>query len=98
NACAGSANCGVRPGVHAHAVIGDLDGDPVALEAAAQSDRAAVNARLQAVLDAVLNERLQQNAGHQDLERAWVDVFFDAQLVGAEADNFDVEVIVGELQ
>ncbi len=96
NAGAGAAQCG-RAVAHAHAIVGHFDRNPVALQPAAQRDRAAVDARLKAVLDAVLDERLQQDAGHQNIEGARIDLFFNAQLVGAEAHHLDVEVIVGKL-
>jgi hypothetical protein len=50
------------------------------------------------VLDAVFNQRLQQDAGHQNLQRARIDLLFHAQLVGAKAHHFDVEVVVGKAQ
>ena len=57
-----------------------------------------MDAGLEAVLDAVLNERLKQDAGDEDVERAGIDFLFDVQLVGAETDDFDVEVVVSEAE
>ena len=92
----------VRPGAgavaHADAVVGYLDEYAVAGKLAAQGDGSAMDARLEAVLDAVFDKRLQENAGHEDVERPRIDFFFDMQLVGAEADHLDVEVVVGEAE
>ena len=97
DAGAGAAQRGAAV-AHAHAVVGHFDEIRSPSSAAAQRDRAAMDARLKSMLDAVLDERLQQDAGHQNLERARIDLLFHAQLVGAEADHLDVEIIVGKLQ
>ena len=89
---------GARAVAHADAVVGYFDEDAVAVELAAQGDGAAVDARLEAVLDAVFDERLEQDAGDEDVEGSRIDFLFDVQLVGAEADHFDVEVVVGEAE
>src|SRR5258708_15568011 len=47
-----------------------------------------------AVLDAVLHQRLQQDAGDNDVERVRIEMFVDAQLVPAKADYFDIEIVV----
>ena len=57
-----------------------------------------MDARLEAMLDGVFYERLEKDAGHGDVERARVDLFFDAEFFRAEADDFDVEIIVGEFE
>ena len=44
---------------HTYAIVGHFDDHAAAFKAAAQGDGAAVNARFEAVLDAVLNQRLE---------------------------------------
>ena len=51
----------------------------------------------QAVLDRVLDERLQQHARDHDVEGVGVDRFLDLQL-GAEAHRLDVQVLVDRLE
>ena len=68
--CAGSV-------AHAYAVVGHLDEDAIAGEFAAQGDGAAVYARLESMLDAVFDERLEQDAGDENVERLRIDFFFD---------------------
>ena len=71
---------------------------PIAIKPAAQGDGASVDARLKAMLDAVFNQRLKQDTGDEDIEGPRIDVFFDPQLVSAEAHHLDVEVVVSEAE
>ena len=57
-----------------------------------------MDAWFEAVLDAVLDERLEQDAGDENFECAGIDLLFHSELVGAEADDFNVEVVVGEAE
>ena len=91
-------NSGVGTVAHADAVVGHFDEDAIACELAAQGYGAAVDARLESVLDAVFDERLKQDAGDEDVERVGIDLLFDLQLVCAEADDFDVEIVVSEAE
>ena len=50
------------------------------------------------MLDRVFNHGLQQHAGDKGVERLFVDLLEDLQLVAAEADHFDIEVIVDEFE
>ena len=91
-----AGDSGARAVTHADAVVGYFDEHAIPSELAAQRDGAAIDAGLEAMLDAVFDERLQKDAGHEDVERLRVDFFFDVELVGAETYDFDAEVVVGE--
>ena len=67
------------------------------MEAAAQGDCPSIDARFQAVLDAVFNQRLQEDAGHQNLQRVGIDMLFHLEL-GAEANDLDGQIIIGKSQ
>ena len=62
---------------------------------AAQPDGAAFHFAAQAVLNAVFDQRLQQHAGHQHIQRVVGDLLFEAQLV-PEAHHLDGQIIVDE--
>ena len=82
--------------VHADAVVLHLEQQAAVGEnAAAQGHGAAADAWLEAMLDRVLDQRLQQHAGDDDGQRLFGDLLDDAQFF-AEADDLDVEVVVGE--
>ncbi len=46
------------------------------------------------MLDGIFDHWLQQHAGHKSIEGLFVDFFEDLQFVAAEADDFDVQIIV----
>src|SRR5260370_7682499 len=46
------------------------------------------------MLDAVFHQRLQQDAGHNDVECVWIKMLVDTQLVPAKADYFDIEIVI----
>ncbi len=46
----------------------------------------------------ILHQRLQNHAGHDHIERFRVDLFQDLQLVTAEANHFNPQVVVDEIQ
>ena len=48
------------------------------------------------MLDGILNQRLQDHAGHVGFERLSIELLGHTQLL-AEADHFDVEIVVDEL-
>src|SRR5262249_47551763 len=74
-----------------------FDGDVVFCDVTAQIDATAVNLRRESVFDRILNQRLQQHAGNHDVERCRIKLFYDTELVAAEANNFDVEIVVDEI-
>jgi len=82
-------------GRDADAVVLDFDDEPFALHPAAQGDGAAGDTGLEAVLDAVFDERLEEHAGNGNVQRARIDFLYDAELLAAEADNFNAEVVLG---
>jgi len=86
------------PVAHAHAVVSYFDDHAIAFELAAQSYSAPVNARLESMLDRVFNERLKQNAGNQDVEGVRIDFLLNVQFVCAEADHFDVQIVIGKAE
>ncbi len=49
------------------------------------------------MLDGVFDERLEEHGGDDDVEGVGGDFFYYAELF-AEADDFDVEVVVGEVE
>src|ERR1700690_2620275 len=58
----------------------------------------AFKARRQAMLDGIFDHRLQQHGGDEGGESFFLDFLEDLQFVAAEADHFDVEIIVNEFQ
>ena len=84
-------------GSHADAVVFHLDDQLGVGETAAQVDAAAFDLRGQAVLDGILHQRLQQHAGHHDVERSGIQFLPHPQLVAPEANHFDIEIVVDEL-
>ena len=50
------------------------------------------------MLQAVLDNRLQQHVGHKRFQRRVVDVLHNFQIFAAEPRHFDVQIIVDELQ
>ena len=49
------------------------------------------------VLDGIFHQRLQQHAGHHHVERIRIEFFHHFQLVAAKADDFDIEIVVDEI-
>ena len=60
-------------------------------------DASAADLPREAVLDRVLDQRLQDHARHDDVERVGMDLLLDAQL-RAEAHDLDVQVFVDRLE
>ena len=50
------------------------------------------------MLDRVFHQRLQQHAGHHHIERCRLQFLHHSQLVAAEAHDFNVEIVVDELE
>ena len=50
------------------------------------------------MLDAVLDQGLQQHAGHQQLQRVGIDFLHHAQLLRAKPHHLDAQVVVGKGQ
>ena len=94
----GPGRRGSRPMRHADAIIFHLDNQAVAGVAAADMDAASVHLRREAMLDGVLHQRLQDHAGHEKVERGWLQFLYHFQLVTAEARDLDVEIIVEEFE
>src|SRR6185312_937404 len=83
---------------HAGAVILNFKNQAMLrLQAAAQGDLSPVNLRRESVFDGVLHQRLQHHAGDNHLQAERIEVFYNPQLFGAEASDFDVKIIVDEL-
>jgi len=50
------------------------------------------------VLEAIFDHGLQEHAGNEGFESFVVDVFDDVEIVAAEPGNFDIEIVVDELE
>src|SRR4029077_15478126 len=83
---------------HTHAVVFDFDNQLGVRHPAAHVNAAAFDSRRKTVLDGIFDQRLQQHAGDHDVQGMRIEFFDYAQFVTAKADDFDVEVIVDELQ
>ncbi len=82
---------------NAHAVVFDFNQQAAVRLPRAHVDLPAFHFRREAVLDGIFHHRLQQHAGHKCFERGGIDLFENLQLVSSEADHFDVEIIVNEI-
>jgi hypothetical protein len=80
-----------------HSIVFDLDDGAAVFAMAANRNHARPDLPGEAVLDRVLDERLQDHARHDDIERVRADLLADAKL-GPEANDLDVEVLVDRLQ
>src|SRR5204863_1756719 len=78
---------------HAEPIVGHLDGDAPFVQGGANGNTAASNLCRQAVLDRVLDERLQDHARDDHVERIGVDLLLHPQL-RTETHDLDVEVLV----
>src|SRR4029079_11349522 len=76
-----SADSSVGAVAHANAIIGHFDDHTIAVELTAQGYGAAVNTRLETMLDGIFDERLKKDAGDQDIQGVRVDFLFDMKLV-----------------
>ncbi len=85
-------------GGDAHAVVFDFDEQAAVEPARAEMDLASLEARGEAVLDGIFNHGLKQHAGDECLESLVVNFLEDLKFVAAKADDFDVEIIVDELE
>src|SRR5277367_5828616 len=86
------------PRRNAHSIVFNLNQQLRAIQSAANGDCAAADARLQPVLDAVLDQRLQDHARHRQVKRCRIDLLHHLQLVRAKAYNFNSEIIVSKIQ
>src|SRR5450755_1372683 len=59
---------------------------------------AALKARRESVLDGILHHGLKQHAGKKGFERVFINFLEDLEFVAAEANHFDVEIVVNEGQ
>jgi hypothetical protein len=85
-------------GGDAHSVIFNFDKQAAIHAASANVDFSSLQARGEAVLDRVFDHGLKQHAGNESLQSVLVNFLENLQLVAAEADHFDVEVIVDEFE
>jgi len=94
---AGDGGGGGAAGLDADAVVFDFEEEAAVRDAGTESNGAAGDAGLEAVLDGILDEGLEEHGGDDDVEGVGRDFFDYAELV-SEADYFDVKVIVGEVE
>ena len=81
----------------ANPVVDDVDDGVALLEPAPDRDAAVAKLLRETVLDRVLDERLQQHARDDQIQRGRIDVLLDAQ-GRAEANDLDVEVLVDRVE
>src|SRR5580704_10038200 len=85
-------------GGDAQAVVFDFN-EQAALDATgAEVDFAAFEARGETVLDGIFDHGLKQHARDKSFESLVVNFLEDLKLVAAEANDFDVEIIVDEFE
>ena len=85
-------------GRDAQAVVFDFNEQAAIEMAGAEMDFAAFEARGETVLDGIFYHGLKQHAGDKSFESLVVNFLEDLKLVAAEADDFDVEVVVDKLE
>src|SRR5581483_6956164 len=78
---------------NANTVIFHGQVDAAVLEPAPDTNVSTIHLAAQAVLDAVFDDRLQQHAGNEQVERSGVDVLRKTQLV-SEANHLDRHVVI----
>src|SRR6188768_166651 len=81
----------------AHAVVLDVYHGATVLAPASDDERAGTDLAGEPVLDRVFDERLQDHARHDDVERVRPDVLADDE-PWAKADDLDVEIFVDRFQ
>jgi len=82
---------------NADAIVFDTQVEASGGDPGFDADGTAFHLIAEAVLHGVFDQRLQQHAGNEHIERVRIDVAFKAQLI-AEADEFDRQVIVDEFE
>jgi hypothetical protein len=98
DADASAVNFGEALGGDAHSIVFDFDEQPAIHAASANVDFSSLQTRGEAVLDGIFDHGLKQHAGNESVESVFVNFLENLQLVAAEADDFDVEVIVDEFE
>src|SRR5580698_936413 len=83
---------------HAHAVVVNLDRQPPVAATRADVNLTSRQPRSQPMLNCVLDDRLQQHAGHERVERLLIDFLENLELVAPKADDLDVQIIVDEIK
>src|SRR5262249_31714004 len=82
---------------HSHAIILHLDGQLVVYKSAAQRNGTAIQLGREAVLDGVLDQRLEQHARNQKVKSRWLQLLDYTQLIPPEAGDLDVQIVIDEL-
>src|SRR5258706_4178202 len=83
---------------NAYAIVFNLNPQTSVAIRGAQLDSAPIDFRRQPVLQTILHDRLQQHAWDERLQRLFIDLFHNFQVVAPKPRHFDVQVIVDELQ
>src|SRR5579872_3917409 len=78
----------------ADTIVFDLDHDLAITQDAAQRNSPAFDFGRDAVFNAVLDQRLQDHAGHDRIHAFRIDLMHDPQLVFAKTDDFDVKIVL----
>src|SRR5215469_6666151 len=81
-----------------NSVIFDFDDQAGIGNPTAEINAATLDLGRQAVLDRILNQRLQQHARNHDIERGRIKLLHHPQFLPAKADDFDIEIVVDEFE
>src|SRR3990170_5846737 len=93
-----AAERGLEPFLaHAQSIVQDFDDRVAVADEGPDRDASAAHFAGQPVLDRVFDQRLQQHARHDDVERFGADLLHHLEL-GAEPDDLDVQVLVDRLE
>src|ERR1700691_5642954 len=83
---------------HAQAVVVDLDRQPTVAAMRPDVDLASRESRSQTVLDRVFDDRLQQHAGHERVERLLINFLENLELVAPKAEDLNSQITVDKMR
>ena len=81
-----------------HTVVGNFDRETAIELVRADVNLASLKARAKPVFDGIFDHGLEQHTGNEGIERLGIDLLKDLQLVTAEADHLDIQVVIDEFQ
>src|SRR5262249_4440238 len=98
DADAAAVNLGESIGRNAETVVGNFDEEAAVAAMGADVNLSAFETRGGTMVDGVFDHRLEQHGGDKGVESFGFDLLEDLQLVAAETDDFDIEVVVDEIE
>ena len=98
DADAAAVHVGEALGRDADAVVGDFDEEAAVAAIGADVDFAPFEAGGEAVLNGVFDHGLKEHGRDERVESLIVDFLEDLEFVAAEADDFDIEIVVDEFE